>query len=428
MTTSPPRQDTPSGAASGQAARTGAAGGFTGLAAPLVDRLAGRAAEADRRGELPAEDLADLRASGLLALLVPVRLGGLGGGFADWACLAQALTRGSAATALVLNMHMSVVGALTAVPDELASALGVPQEYFAVRDRVLAEVAAGSFIAVALSERGAGSRLSALATTYRRDGDGFRVVGRKAFCSGARHADAYFLAARAASPGPGGEPGAGGPPRVSHFLVPAGPGTVVEPAWDSLGMRGTGSHDLAVDVHVPADALVGGVEGIGLLAARAMPQWMVGSYAAVYAGVARAALDAATEYVRGRGLAGRDGGLAALPAVRARLGRADAAVAALEVVIAECARRVDAEPGTAETNRWVWRAKLLAGETAQAVAASVVEACGAAVTRRGHPLERLYRDARCGALQPATSDVCADWLGLAALGADPDLDAQVPRW
>ena len=41
----------------------------------------------------------------------------------------------------------------------------------------------------------------------------------------------------------------------------------------------------------------------------------------------------------------------------------------------------------------------------------MLEAAGTSATRRGHPLERLYRDARCGSLQPATSDVCADWLG-----------------
>ena len=62
------------------------------------------------------------------------------------------------------------------------------------------------------------------------------------------------------------------------------------------------------------------------------------------------------------------------------------------------------------------------------VAASLLEACGTAATRRGSALERLYRDARCGSLQPATSDVCADWLGYAALGRDPDADAEVARW
>jgi len=45
--------------------------------------------------------------------------------------------------------------------------------------------------------------------------------------------------------------------------------------------------------------------------------------------------------------------------------------------------------------------------------------------RRGSPLERIFRDARCGSLQPATSDVCADWLGAAALGDDPEAGG---RW
>jgi alkylation response protein AidB-like acyl-CoA dehydrogenase len=54
------------------------------------------------------------------------------------------------------------------------------------------------------------------------------------------------------------------------------------------------------------------------------------------------------------------------------------------------------------------------------VAASLLEACGSSAMRKGFALERIYRDARCGALQPATSDVCADWLGHAALGIDPD--------
>jgi alkylation response protein AidB-like acyl-CoA dehydrogenase len=379
---------------------------------------------------MPAADLADLRAAGLLGLLVPERLGGSGGTFSDWARVAAVVARGSGASALVLNMHTSVVGALAGTPDELARALGAPDSYFAARDRLLADAGAGAFVAVAMSERGAGSRLSALRTTYQRVGDGYRVTGRKAFCSGASHADVFFVAARE-SPGDKAGDSAGdtaGDPRVSHFLVPAGPGVRVETSWDSLGMRGTGSHDVDFDVHLPADALVGGIEGVSLLVAQVMPHWLVASYAAVYAGVARACLEAAVEHVTGRTVDGLAGGLGGLAAVRARLGRADAAVAALELVIAEAAARVDADPGTPETNRWVWRAKLLAGETAQDVAASAVEACGTAVTRRGHPLERLYRDARCGSLQPATSDVCADWLGMAALGLDPDAGAQTPRW
>jgi alkylation response protein AidB-like acyl-CoA dehydrogenase len=114
--------------------------------------------------------------------------------------------------------------------------------------------------------------------------------------------------------------------------------------------------------------------------------------------------------------------------VRSRLGRADAAVAAAREVVRTMARAVTSDPGEPETNRWVWRAKLVAGETAMTVAASLLEACGTGATRRGSALERLYRDARCGSLQPATSDVCADWLGYAVLGRDPDADAAEARW
>ncbi len=52
-------------------------------------------------------------------------------------------------------------------------------------------------------------------------------------------------------------------------------------------MRATSSHDLHVDVVVPATTLLGGVEGLALLVAQVMPHWMVASYAAVYVGVAQ---------------------------------------------------------------------------------------------------------------------------------------------
>nr|WP_225438564.1 acyl-CoA dehydrogenase [Candidatus Frankia nodulisporulans] len=423
----------------------GGSGGILGvdgaqLARGAVDAIAARAGAADRDGELPAADLDELRGAGLLGLLVPTRLGGFGGGFADWADAARVLASASGATALVLNMHTSVVGALARTPDELARAMGAPESFFLARDQLLARAAAGEFIAVAMSERGAGARLSALATRYRRESDGYRIRGVKAFCSGASHADVFFVAARAAESDPtdptdpttpldpSTSAGPSGPAMVSHFLVPSGPGVSVEPSWDSLGMRGTGSHDVRLDVWVPAQALVGGVAGLSLLVAQGMPQWLVASYAAVYAGVGRAVFDAGVDHVRGRRGTGMPSGLTGLPAVRARFGQADAALAALDAVVDECARRVDADPGSDLTNRWVWRAKLLAGRTVQDVAASIVEACGTAATRRGHPLERLYRDARCGSLQPATSDVCADWLGLAALGGDPEADANVARW
>jgi alkylation response protein AidB-like acyl-CoA dehydrogenase len=386
------------------AAALAAAGG-------LVPALAARAAEHDAAGRFPEADFADLRAAGLLGLMVPARLGGPGAGFADYARIAMALGAGAGATALVFNMHASVTGALAQTPDDVARAMGVPESYFAMRDEALRRAAAGALFAVAMSERGAGSRLSKLTTSYEPTDKGFRITGSKTFVSGAGHADLYLVAAKRAG---------SDPPQVSHFLVPAGDGLTVERTWDSMGMRATGSDDLHLDVEVDADALLGGIEGLTLLLAQVMPQWLVASYAAVYVGVAQSAVAAAVDHLQKRGLTG-------LPAVRARVGRAEARVEAARLAVLEAARRVDAAPGDPQTNRWVWRAKLLAGETAMDVGASMLEAAGTSATRRGSPLERIYRDARCGSLQPATSDVCADWLGAAALGLDPE-STGVSRW
>jgi alkylation response protein AidB-like acyl-CoA dehydrogenase len=358
----------------------------------LVPALAARAADHDAAGTFPAADFADLRTAGLLGLMVPPRLGGPGAGFADYAEVAMELGAGAGATALVFNMHASVTGALAQTPDDVARAVGVPESYFAMRDRALRQAADGALFAVAMSERGAGSRLSKLTSSYEPVDGGFHITGSKTFVSGAGHADFYLVAARRGD-------------AVSHFLVPAGPGLTVERTWDSMGMRATGSDDLHLDVTVGADALLGGIEGLTLLLAQVMPQWLVASYAAVYVGVARSAVTAAIGHLQARSLT-------ALPAVRARVGRAEARVEAARLVVLEAARRV-------------WRAKLLAGETAMDVAASMLEAAGTSAMRRGSPLERIFRDARCGSLQPATSDVCADWLGAAALGDDPEAGG---RW
>lgn len=304
-------------AASAVAHRPADATAALAAARELAPKFAARAQAYDASGAFPAEDFADLRAHGLLGLMVPTRLGGCGASFADYAAVATELASGAGATALIFNMHASVTGALAHTPDELVRQLGAPESFFAARDRVLADAADGALYAVAMSERASGSRLSRTSTTYHRADGGFRITGSKAFVSGAGHADAYLVTARDA---------AADEPSVSYFLVPGGSGVRVEPTWDSLGMRATGSHDVHLDAEVGPGALLGGVEGLTLLIAQVMPQWLVASYAAVYVGVARAALQAGSNHLRDRGLH-------TLPAVRSRMGRADATVAAAELVV-----------------------------------------------------------------------------------------------
>src|SRR5436305_1303267 len=75
-----------------------------------------RADHCDRDSAFPSADIDDLRAAGLLGLMVPVSLGGMGASFATYAAVAREIATGSGATALVFNMHASVTGALATTP------------------------------------------------------------------------------------------------------------------------------------------------------------------------------------------------------------------------------------------------------------------------------------------------------------------------
>lgn len=397
------------------------------LADSVSRAWAERAAEHDRTASYPQADMARVRETGLSGLLVPTRLGGMGAGFEDYVRVAMRLGQGSGASALLFNMHASVTGALAGVPEELARALGVAESFFETRDGVLRAAAEGAMYGVAISERGAGSRLSAVQTTYERVEGGFRIRGHKSTCSGAGHLDAYLVAARDAG-------AAGDEPRISYFLVPGDAIGEVEQTWDPLGMRATASNGFSLDTVVGADALVG-VEGVALLLAQVMPEWLVASYAAVYVGVAQAALAAGVAYARGATVLEpvttgppRQVGLSESPWVRQRIGRADAQVEAARMAVEQAGRMVDASPGDPETSRAVYRAKLLAGDAAFDVAASVAEACGLGSLMRGSDLERILRDARSGAVMPPSSDIAANVLGAAALGIDPGMGIGARPW
>lgn len=394
----------------------------------LAASWAARAGDNDRADRFPSADIDDLRDSGLLGLLVPERLGGMGGTFADYVGVAMRLGAASGSSALLFNMHASVTGALAGVPDDVALALGVPDSFFTARDDILRRAAAGAMYGVAISERKSGSRLSAIRTTYAREDGGFRLRGHKSTCSGAGHLDGYLIAARDLD-----TPDGSGPV-ISYFILPADAIGDIEQSWDPMGMRSTCSNGFAIDAIVGADALVG-IEGVALLLAATMPEWLVASYAAVYVGVASGAFDAAVASAQTTMVTApsddaelHDVALSSSPWVRQRIGRAEAQVAAARLVVEDAARRVVAEPGLPDTLRAVYRAKLVAGDTAFAVASSLAEACGSASLTRGHPLERMLRDARSGAVMPPSSDISANVLGALALDVDPGSGLGMRPW
>ena len=266
-----------------------------------VERFAPRAAEYDREAVFPAEDYADLRTSGLLALCVPEEFGGLGAGFETYCLVAEQLARGNTSTALTFNMHSLSMLMMAAPINEL----GLPPEVYQRHRELSARrfrqvVEEGVFYAQAHSEPVESGNADQLDVGGRRFGTraqrvngGYLVNGRKFFVSSAGAADYYATPALLQADGPWET-------RTLYLAIPRDtPGLEFVGEWDPMGMRATVSRDMELkDVWVPdeAELLPPGV--FGQLYQR-HPHLFIG-FSATFLGLMQAAYDVTIEYLTGR--------------------------------------------------------------------------------------------------------------------------------
>ena len=208
---------------------------FTALAARIGAVAQEHAAEHDRDATFVTEAYDAMREHGYLKLAVPVELGGLGASMRQ-VCHAQAeLARHDGATALSVAMHLYLT-----LMQAYRYRKGAPDA-----EAVLRRVA-DEGIVIATS---GGSDWLWPTTRAVPVEDGFLVSGRKVFCSQSPAATVVATCAVLGEPGEDAQ--------VLHFSVPlAAPGVRLEDTWDTLGMRGTASHDVVLeDVFVPADKI-----------------------------------------------------------------------------------------------------------------------------------------------------------------------------
>jgi acyl-CoA dehydrogenase len=226
---------------------------------------------------------------GFLAMDVPEALGG--SGVDDWrfhVVVAEESVRAGVADAMAGPMlHSDVV-----LPYVLAAATE------AQRERWLPGIASGATIlAVAMTEPGTGSDLAAIATSARREGDGWVLNGAKTFITNGLNADLVVVAART-SPDPHGG--------LSLFLVAAdAPGFARGSQIEKLGQHASDTAELFFDdVFVPGDQLLG-AEGSGFLqlVARLVPERLILAVTAM-AGC-EAALGWTLDYAKERAAFGR---------------------------------------------------------------------------------------------------------------------------
>jgi acyl-CoA dehydrogenase len=252
---------------------------------------------------------------------------------------------------------------------------------------------AGSAIAAfALSEAASGSDVANIATTAAPDGDGYVLNGEKTWISNGGIADLYVVFART-----GEGPGAKG---ISAFAVPA------DLAGFSIAERLAviAPHPLARirfdNARLPAGAMIGR-PGEGFRIAMATLDVFRTTVGAAALGFARRALDEALARARSRRLFGAP--LADLQMVQASLAEMALDVDAAALLVYRAAWTKDT--GAARVTREAAMAKLFATERAQDVIDKAVQIHGGDGVRRGHIVERLYREIRALRIYEGASEV-----------------------
>lgn len=381
--------------------------------------LAPRAARWDREASFPAENYRDMHAEGLLGICIPAEDGGLGAGFRGYCLAAAELGRHCGTTALTWNMH--VCSTLWTGP--LTEDLDLEPEERALHRRrrglhtahILRD---GAIYSQPFSEGGAAAAGGvAFGTTARPVPGGWRIDGRKIFASLAGHADFYGILAT--------ERLEGRPPSrrdTLYLAVPArAAGVRVEGEWDPLGMRGTVSRTLVFeDVFVAEDAALM-PPGLYFQAALRWPHMFL-TLSPTYMGLAQAAYDFTVAYLRGE--------YPGTPPVKRRMyPTKQIAVAQMRVMLEQtkalwfqAITEAAPDPSQDQVMR-AWAAQHTVMENAAAIAALAVRTCGGQAMLKSLPLERIFRDARCGSLMlPWTAELCIDRLGRECLYAKGETD------
>ena len=263
----------------------------------------------------------------------------------------------------------------------------------AQKSRYVGRAARGEAIAAfALSEPDAGSDVAALSTRARRDGAHYVLDGSKTWISNGGIADFYVVFARSED-----APGTKG---ISAFVVDAdAPGLSIQERIEIVAPHPMATLSFS-GCRVPAANLLGG-EGEGFkLAMRTLDIFRTGVAAAAL-GFARRAFAEALLRARERQMFGRT--LADFQTTQTKL--ADMATgidaAALLTYRAAWMRDVQGKRVTREAAM----AKMRSTETAQEVVDAAVQICGGLGVKRGHPVERLYREVRALRIYEGATEV-----------------------
>ncbi len=372
------------------------------------DRFAPRAAQWDREASFPFANYDDLREAGFLKLCVPAEHGGLGADFPTYMMVAAEIGRFCGATALTWNMHICSTMWTGVLADGIPMDETQRAEHAARRQLHFRRIVQdGALYAQPFSEgTAAAAGRAPFGTTARKVDGGWLINGRKIWASLSGAADYYGVLCTEEVEGKDPDPR-----DTLYISVPAtSEGFSISGEWDPLGMRGTVSRNLAFkDVFVSDDEQLM-PRGIYFKGAQTWPA-MFFTLSPTYLGVANAAYDFTVQYLRGE-VPGEP------PVKRRQFATKQIAVAQmriqLEAMKSLFTRAItEARPNPSKDERMrLYAAHYSIMEGANDIARLAIRTCGGQSMLRHLPLERLYRDSRCGALMlPWTAELVMDRMG-----------------
>ena len=267
----------------------------------------------------------------------------------------------------------------------------------AQRQEWLPKLAAGTITSFGLTEPGSGSDSAGMQTMAVRSSDGGWVLnGTKRYITNAPQAEVALIMARTSKePLPKNA-------HVSAFIVPMNtPGVSVGKSDKKMGQAASHIADIILeDVHLPADALLGGEEGKGFITAMKSLDNGRLSVAAASIGYAQRALDSALRYANERKAFGEP--IANFQLIQQMLADSDIEIYAATTMLEDAARRADAGENVL---RKAAAAKVFASEACGRIVDRVVQVYGGAGYLAEYEAERFFRDARVYRIYEGTTQI-----------------------
>jgi alkylation response protein AidB-like acyl-CoA dehydrogenase len=356
----------------------------------VKSELIGISDEVERTSKIPPVAIEALARMGLFGTNTPVEYGGLGMSVLGSCIAIEELAAAHIAFYYTcgVNVHIG------SKPIEIGGSEALKREYLPL-------LASGKNIAaLAMTEPGAGSDASAIATSATPSGEGYILNGRKIFITNAQIADCFTVIARTDS-----ENRRGG---LSAFVVPKGsPGMTIGPALEMLGGAGSFHNEIFFqNCYVPAVNLIGKL-GQGFDLAMQCLDFGRVHWAAYSVGLAQTLLNLAIDWTSTRVQFGKF--LASNQTVQWELAEIAAEIKSARLLAYDSAWSFEADPAGRTVAAAM--AKLTNGDMVFRTADRVLQLFGGYGYSKVSPVERMWRESRVVRILDGTSQMMKQIVG-----------------